>query len=268
MEIEELQKQEEAEAGEEEDGLLGSRGMYGNGESRRGKRWDVKGFVIIALVVSNICLASALVFSRRSDSASTGGGDTSNNVAIVPQLPSKLVEFRWRTPYSSPNDTEADALWDAISPAHGHIAVDHKWAKEHNWRESMSVPGTNGTKGLYLLESYHQLHCLRIVRKVLLQLVNGSPPSYPIQHARHCLDYFRQFVMCHADNTPLYTIGDHTAGNGQIHLCRDWDALRDYATESSACFHDRVGFETLEEQFGHCDGGNDGVAASVDLQNE
>lgn len=80
MEIEELQKQEEAEAGEEEDGLLGSRGMYGNGESRRGQRWDVKGFVIIALVVSNICLASTLVFSRRSDSASTGGGDTSNNV--------------------------------------------------------------------------------------------------------------------------------------------------------------------------------------------
>lgn len=42
-------------------------------------------------------------------------------------------------------------------------------------------------------------------------------------------------------------------------MCRDWDALRDYATEHSACFKDRVAFEPLRDQFGHCDGGLDGV---------
>lgn len=209
------------------------------------------------------------------------------------------MQFHWNTPYSSPNDTEADPLWDAISPAHGHIAVDHNWAEQHNWRTSMSVPGTNGSKGLYLLESYHQLHCLvsipgqtppraghsltraqKIVRETLLQLARGATPRYPVQHARHCMDYFRQvlplvslvlssshpiyqFVMCHADNTPLYTIGDHTAGDGQTHVCKDWDALRNYATENSACFRDRVAFETLEEQFGHCDDGTDGLSPAI-----
>ena len=68
-----------------------------------------------------------------------------------------------------------------------------------------------------------------------------------------------QFVVCHADNTPLYTLGQHTAGDGHIHQCRDWNALRDYATENSACFRDRIGLEPLRQQFGHCDGGYDGV---------
>lgn len=65
--------------------------------------------------------------------------------------------------------------------------------------------------------------------------------------------------MCHADNTPLYTLGEHTSGDGQVHMCKDWSALRDYATENSACFKDRTGTETLREQFGHCDGGIDGL---------
>jgi hypothetical protein len=69
--------------------------------------------------------------------------------------------------------------------------------------------------------------------------------------------------MCHADNTPLYTLGDHTSGSGQVHMCNDWTALRDYATENSACFKDRVGDETASEQFGHCDDGTDGLEGAV-----
>lgn len=65
--------------------------------------------------------------------------------------------------------------------------------------------------------------------------------------------------MCHADNTPLYTLGQHTSGDGQWHMCNDWGALRDYATGHTACFQDRVGNETLREQFGRCDGGEDGL---------
>jgi hypothetical protein len=48
----------------------------------------------------------------------------------------------------------------------------------------------------------------------------------------------RQYIMCKADNTPLYVFGDDTAGDEQYRKCNDWNALRDYATENSACYRD------------------------------
>ncbi|KAI5360382.1 Putative mycotoxin biosynthesis protein UstYa [Septoria linicola] len=188
-------------------------------------------------------------------------------IAQMPELPKRPVQLHWYTAYSSPNDTETDILWNNISTAHGHIAVNHNTATAQDWLPSMPVPGSED-KGLYLLESYHQLHCLKIVRKLFFESQAGIPLSYPVQHVRHCFDAFRQFIMCHADNTPLYTLGKHTSGDGQWHMCNDWNALRDYATERSACFRDRSGKETLREQFGNCDDGLDGLlvdAPALDL---
>ena len=50
-------------------------------------------------------------------------------------------------------------LWDHILPSHGIVAVDRKWASRQRWPESMRLPGDDN-KGVYLLEAYHQLHCL------------------------------------------------------------------------------------------------------------
>lgn len=61
--------------------------------------------------------------------------------------------------------------------------------------------------------------------------------------------------MCNADSAPLYTYGSTYVGYGQIHKCKDWDALRDYATENSACFDGNEEVSLLE-QFGHCDHGD------------
>jgi hypothetical protein len=70
------------------------------------------------------------------------------------------VRFSWYTPYNNvENQTASNELWDKISSSHGLIALNHHIAKENQWLESMPVPGDEG-KGLYLLESYHQLHCL------------------------------------------------------------------------------------------------------------
>ena len=65
--------------------------------------------------------------------------------------------------------------------------------------------------------------------------------------------------MCKADNTPLYTFGDNTAGDGQMHQCRDWDALRDWATANTACYRDSVEGIPFGEHFGYCDDGKDGL---------
>lgn len=79
----------------------------------------------------------------------------------------------------------------------------------------------------------------------------------------------RQYVVCKADNTPLYIFGDDTAGDGQYRQCRDWDALRDYATENTACYRDipdGVDPSTfpLGDHFGYCDDGTDGMIVDAE----
>jgi hypothetical protein len=53
------------------------------------------------------------------------------------------------------------------------------------------------------------------------------------------------------------------AGNGQMHQCRDWTALRDYATKNTACFRDGKPVMSFEDRFGHCDDGKDGLEELV-----
>jgi hypothetical protein len=99
----------------------------------------------------------------------------------------------------------------------------------------------------------------RIVRSMLLSLSRKTPPKYPMYHALHCFDALRQHIMCHADNTPLYGHGDGMAGDGQLHQCRDWNELRDFATQNTACFRDGRPGMSFEDHFSVCDDGTDGL---------
>ena len=76
--------------------------------------------------------------------------------------------FQWNTEYSPKNHHDSDALWDSIRPSHGFIAMDEDWAFERQWPESMRLP-SNASKRVYLLEAYHQLHCL-VWRKLPTEL--------------------------------------------------------------------------------------------------
>ncbi|KAL4860739.1 hypothetical protein BDV12DRAFT_208887 [Aspergillus spectabilis] len=169
-------------------------------------------------------------------------------------------QFQWTTAYSSKdNKTQTDELWESIQPSHGFVAIDQNWAESHGWPESMYLP-SDRSKGVYLLEAYHYLHCLKIIRKTFWEAVNGEPYTHtPGAHMNHCFDALRQYVICSADTTPLYTFGDFTAGDGQVHRCKNWSQLRDYATKHTACYRDSVGRIPLGEHFGFCDDGNDGV---------
>ena len=52
-----------------------------------------------------------------------------------------------------------DKLWDDVLPAHGIVAVDHGWAAERRMPATMSLP-SDSSKGVYIIDAYHQLHCL------------------------------------------------------------------------------------------------------------
>jgi hypothetical protein len=99
-----------------------------------------------------------------------------------------------------------------------------------------------------------------MIRKTFWEAVNGRNYTYkPSPHLEHCFDTLRQTIICHADNTPLYSFGDSTAGNGQLHKCRNWDDLRNFATEHTACYRDTIEDVPLKEHFGFCDDGTDSL---------
>lgn len=73
----------------------------------------------------------------------------------------------------------------------------------------------------------------------------------------HGLYSLTQYIKCNADSTPLYISGDFTAGNGQLHRCKDWSQLRDYATKHTACV--RGGGDVPLEKAGFCDQDKDKI---------
>ncbi|KAJ9301008.1 hypothetical protein DTO217A2_7784 [Paecilomyces variotii] len=216
--------------------------------------------LICGLLLSNLLMLAAFYTNRGfSGKEKSHPEAVPTNYAKVDTLDTIWRPFWWNTEYSSTNASEADELWDAILPSHGFVAMDRTWAKENQWPESMYLP-SDKSKGVYLLEAYHYLHCLRIVRRTFWEAVEQRPFTHkPGAHMNHCFDALRQYVQCNADNTPLYTFGDFTAGDGQVHKCKDWDQLRSFATQNTACYRDSVEAIPLGEHFGFCDDGNDGV---------
>jgi len=92
----------------------------------------------------------------------------------------------------------------------------------------------------------------------LLPRLHSASPNVAREEA-YSNTLHAKIATCNADSTPLYTFGDNTAGDGQLHKCRDWDALRAYAAEHTACYRDTVEDVLLGEHFGYCDDGDDGL---------
>ncbi|KAI4151123.1 MAG: hypothetical protein L6R39_002104 [Caloplaca ligustica] len=123
------------------------------------KRWAMP-TIVFALLVTNLI---SLIYTRNTDQ-STGQSDASDpdhGAAIQDSivLDRTWKQFWWNTKYSSRNHNESNALWEAVRPSHGFIAMDEGWASRRNWPESMKLP-SNDSKRVYLLEAYHQIHCL------------------------------------------------------------------------------------------------------------
>jgi hypothetical protein len=49
-------------------------------------------------------------------------------------------------------------------------------------------------------------------------------------HVRHCIDYLRQSLMCHADTNiePVVERLDGVKGFGSVHQCRDFNSVMDW----------------------------------------
>ena len=72
--------------------------------------------------------------------------------------------------------------------------------------------------------------------------------SHAPEHTNHCLDWLRNDIQCHADDTPLYESNSRRPdiGIGQVRRCRDWSRLQAWAREHHSCY--RYGDFVVEDQ--------------------
>jgi hypothetical protein len=168
-------------------------------------------------------------------------------------------------------DEEIDQAWDAISIDSGSIALSPAYTDKMGLPRAQEFP-LDRSKGIYLLNGYHSMHCLvrelcfshqlpptdwngqKTIRTYIRQVDQGLPTDQPAHHMLHCLDALRQDVECYADDTPRYTgfQGQGRSGTGQVRQCRDWGRLEAWAQQHTACWHylpelEKDGKTSLEE---------------------
>jgi hypothetical protein len=222
------------------------------------------------LEIENAAFAFGTVHSLRKKQLSRLLMTTVGAIGVKSQP--HIQNYSWFTDYSTLRDEDegyVDRLWDEIIPGHGVVAVGHKWAAGKGFPKSMSLL-SDDTKGVYIIDAYHQIHCLvsaslmlptrhesltfhkTIVRKTFYEVLRKRNLTWPIEHSMHCFDNFRQYIQCTAGDTLLHTWGVNTTGDGQQRRCRDWNVLRNWASEHTACYRDSPKPIPLMDHLGHC----------------
>ncbi|KAH7361401.1 hypothetical protein B0T11DRAFT_74102 [Plectosphaerella cucumerina] len=104
------------------------------------------------------------------------------------------------------------------------------------------------------IEVFHQLHCLNLLRMATyrewysLESVGGDVATDDEDlrgHVDHCLEALRLNLMCQSDigvftfkNYPDLDVEGHWPDFSTLHVCRNFDAIRDWAMVNSVTFED------------------------------
>ncbi|OJJ69566.1 hypothetical protein ASPBRDRAFT_281622 [Aspergillus brasiliensis CBS 101740] len=129
-----------------------------------------------------------------------------------------------------------DDSWDKLMPlGEGYLRIPHP--RRFDIPPSSPILNDPDAAELYMVSSVHQLHCLRILRDVIVKVDNdnGNMSVKVDKHVFHCLDYLRQAIMCAGDTTLEWArvrrnangdlAGYFFDGRGSSHQCRDWTTI-------------------------------------------
>ncbi|KAL2818341.1 hypothetical protein BJX63DRAFT_384025 [Aspergillus granulosus] len=148
--------------------------------------------------------------------------------------------FHTYTEYSEVNQSVSDTAWQRFT-TNGFVAIPHRQAAEAGLPHAEDFPD-DPSKGVYVLEGFHQLHCVIYLRETIQRLMGGenldaNKDHDRLVHINHCYDALRQSIQCRADDIPLYIpYRSKRTGDGQLRRCRDWNALTAWAKRHSACW--------------------------------
>ena len=189
------------------------------------------GILFIALIASNILTLVMLLPSRLSTSTAEPPSKYAG-LQRTREEPYVMV-----TKYASENDTLRNQLWYDINIDDGMVALSDDWAAQHDLRTAQRFPWDQ-SKGIYLLQGFHNLHCMKIIYISMNEYRTGQPQTRSWHHISHCMDALRRQILCDADDTPRATErrAEVVTGVGQHRMCRNWDELVDFAKQHTACY--------------------------------
>ncbi|KAI1161539.1 hypothetical protein F5B18DRAFT_627993 [Nemania serpens] len=106
--------------------------------------------------------------------------------------------------------------------------------------------------GWYLTgpDSFHQLHCLDVLRRALRPDYYTPPNVEPVHtmHVEHCVDYIRQGIMCAADLTTIPAVWstkrDRILQDTEVvHTCRNFDKIHAWTLARDANAHPKQNWD-------------------------
>ncbi|KAI4157958.1 MAG: hypothetical protein LQ342_007884 [Letrouitia transgressa] len=137
-----------------------------------------------------------------------------------------------QSPFAGEPSPEVDASWDELL-----APMNIRVTKEELISENLeSVALTEGGGYLSWTATYHQLHCINVLRKWIYReyyLANLTPSEelHIRSHVDHCVEFLRQSSLCKPDNSlvsfkwdPAETRPMFNATESE-HTCVNWDTL-------------------------------------------
>ncbi|KAJ8218522.1 hypothetical protein LV164_000389 [Aspergillus fumigatus] len=150
--------------------------------------------------------------------------------------------------YMGPPSEENNQAWDDLHVAPAMVKIPASDAAKLV-NKPVPIPNASGyNSGYYLigLDVFHQLHCLDMLRKVLWGVDMHDPnEEEAMHHLDHCIEMIRQSLMCSADITvDVWAWNEQkqmvTVRADNMHTCRDFEAIRQWAFERPAGEFDRT----------------------------
>ncbi|KFX94862.1 hypothetical protein V490_04118, partial [Pseudogymnoascus sp. VKM F-3557] len=207
--------------------------------ARRRSVWLLAALGIETLLLLGIAYYAALSYAPSSSHTT---GRLLDPQSFLPPIPLQTVIFEDETPYRDIGPA-GDKLWNDMMPkGKGFLRVPN--ARVYDL--PLSKPSGNGTDGAeeFSVSLTHQLHCLAMLRDVIVQFGKGSASRFWDQaaqggsgHAYHCLDYIRQGILCAGDTSLEFVKAEYddfgkvtsssVDGAGVAHVCRDWSVIRE-----------------------------------------
>ncbi|KAH1509657.1 hypothetical protein KXX25_004683 [Aspergillus fumigatus] len=150
--------------------------------------------------------------------------------------------------YMGPPSEENNQAWDDLHVAPAMVKIPASDAAKLV-NKTIPIPNASGyNSGYYLigLDVFHQLHCLDMLRKVLWGVDMHDPnEEEAMHHLDHCIEMIRQSLTCSADITvDVWAWNEQkqmvTVRADNMHTCRDFEAIRQWALERPAGEFDRT----------------------------
>ena len=100
--------------------------------------------------------------------------------------------FMINTDWSSKNTTRADELWKDLAPNVGMVAIDNDVSRNMDLYSTEPFPW-DSSKGVYMLEGYHSLHCLVRLYLHICFLLGGPVNNHGNRctYTEHCVSLSR-----------------------------------------------------------------------------